>query len=39
MHITFQINRIISVRVLYKGDFKNVFRENEIKYNNMFKVT
>jgi len=32
MHIKFQVNRIISMRVLYNGDFKNmVSKKNEFK--------
>jgi len=33
MHITFQVDRIISMRVLYNGDFKNmVLRKTRLKF-------
>jgi len=31
MHITFQVNQIISMRVLYNGNFKNCFEKNVFK--------
>jgi len=39
MHIKFQVNWIISMGVLYNGDFKNmVSRKMRLKFDNMFKV-
>jgi len=40
MHITFKVNRIISTKVLYNDDFKNmVSRKTRLKFDNMFKAT
>jgi len=40
MHIKFQVYRIISVGVLYNGDFKNmVSRKMYLKFGNIFKTT
>jgi len=40
MHIKFQVNRIISVGVLYNCDFKNmVSGKMRLKFDNMFKAT
>jgi len=37
MHIKFQINRIISVGVLYSDNFKNMIsRKTHLKFDNMF---
>jgi len=39
-HITFQINRIVNMRVLYNGNFKNMTsRKMRLKFDNMFKAT
>jgi len=40
MHIKFQVSWIVSVGVLYNGDFKNmVSRKMYLKFDNMFKAT
>jgi len=40
MHIKFQVNWIISVGVLYNGDFKNIVsRKMRLKFDNIFKAT
>jgi len=40
MHIKFQVNRIISMEVLYNGDFKNMIsKKTRLKFDNVFKAT
>jgi len=40
MNIKFQVNRIISMGVLYNGGFKNmVSKKTRLKFDNMFKAT
>jgi len=40
MYIKFQVNWIISMGVLYNGDFKNMIsRKTRLKFDNIFKET